>query len=813
MLTIKNFKTAFNSLLRAKGYVFTIVLTLGITLGALVAMFNLNYQLLAAPLPYPDQDKLYIVKGNAYKNGQLAFSDLNSYPALVDSYKDKESYFLQKALINVDQDIIRSLPDTPQINTSFITPEYLQLLNTPMALGRSFNSSEGLEAHIPVAVISYYTWLHVFKLDPTILNKTLQLGEVSFNIVGVTAKQFIEPQFEGVGRVTDVWLPWDYSASGEEIQHSWTRLKSGQHLVVKLKPDAQPDKLEEILTKKLNSRFEAERSNDSFFRDLTINFNLISYQQAILGDITGRILLLLTGALALLLIAVVNITNLMLARVSNQQRNMAIQAALGAQKFHLFNGLLAEILIVIFFSAGLALSVSLIGIQLLKRFAHQQLPRVAELHLSWPSFLFTLVSGLLLAFIFAFLVNRQVNYRRLNNLLNASGKGTGVQISAKVRGLLVLSQVVCTAILLAASVQILQQSVQHIRQPLGFSTEDVYRVSLNMGAQASSSYDERKNNLLAIANDLRTHPKISNLSIASDDPINSVGLYDYLSATPDYQQREKTLLAFIDQQYVNILNMTLIAGRNFTADEFKLASQSIIVNDTFARKLQSDGQVLNKRFYWQSGGTGKEVYQVVGILHDLSLPNAKEEPRMFIPQVPDHNVQLLLQLKPYQKITKQELNELLARINGQYKVVEITAMTYSHQLLLAQDILSASLTAALTVLALGLAAIGIYGVLSYSVQLRRFELGIRMAIGARPNTVFWQILKDNLMPVIGGLCIALFVLICLWIWLPQSNYSAHTSSLGWLLPPILILSLTAVASLLSVWEIIRKPASEILRGD
>ncbi len=813
MLTIKDFKTAFNSLLKAKGYAVTIVLTLGITLGALVAMFNLNYQLLAVPLPYPDQDRLFVVKGNAYKNGQLAFSDLNSYPALVESYKDKENYFVQKALISVAQDLIRNLPDTPQINASFITPEYLELLHAPMILGRGFSRAEGIGTHTPITVISYQAWVEVFKQDPDVLNKTLQLGEVNFKIVGVTARDFREPQFEGVGRLTDVWLPWDYSASSGEVQHSWTRLKSGQHLVVKVKPNAQLTHIEQMLTAQLNSHFESERSDDSFFRELTIGVNLVSYQEAILGDATGRILLLFAGALALLLIAVVNITNLILARVSNQQRNMAIQAALGAQKRHLFNGLLVEILVIIFFATAFALLVSMLGIECLRLFADQQLPRVAELHLSWQSGLFALVSGLLLAFSFAFLVSRQINYRTLNSLLQTSGKSTGVQVSARVRGLLVLSQVIFTAVLLAVSLQILQTSLQQIRQPLGFVTEDIYRITINMGSQASSPYEERKNNLLAVSNELNTNSKIIDVSIASDDPINSVGRYDYLSASPDYQGREKTLLSYIDHSYLNIFNMKLKAGRNFTADEFKVDAQSIIVNEALAHKLQSDGQALNKRFYWQNGGEGKDIYQVVGILRDLSLPNAKEEPRMFIPQVPDHNVQFLLQLKPHQKINKQEFNELLGHVHGQYKVAEITPLTYSHQLLLTQDILSASLTAAVTLLALGLATIGIYGVLSYSVQLRRFELGIRMAIGARPHKIFLQILKDNLMPVIIGLVIALVALIGLWVWIQQTSYNLQTTSVGWLLPPVLIIALTAATSLLSVWKIIRKPASYVLRGD
>lgn len=810
---VHSIKAAFNSLRKAKSYVVTVVLTLGITLGALVAMFNLNYQLLAAPLPYPDQDMLYILKGSAYKNNQLAFTDLNSYPALIESYKDQEKLFTEKALISVDQDIIRSLPDTPQISTSFITPEYFHLLDAPMVMGRNFNSDEGLDSHTPVAVISYRTWRDIFKRDPAILNKTLQLGEVNFKIIGVTSPHFVEPQIEGVGRLTDVWLPWDYSVSSEEAQHSWMRLKSGQHLIVKLSMHDQPEKLEKILSNKLNARFESEVSSDSFFRDLTIGFQLVSFKYSILGDVSGRILLLLAGALALLFIAVVNIANLMLARVSNQQRNMAIQAALGAQKSHLFNSLLAEILIIISFVAVLAFSVSLIGIDLLKLIADKQLPRITELHLSWQSLLFAFMSSLFLAFIFAFSVSYQINYRALNGLLQASGKAAGVQVSAKLRKLLVFSQVFFTAILLTASLQILLQSLHHIRQPLGFSTENIYHISLNMGTRVSATYEERKNDFLAISSELQTHPKISKISIASDDPINSIGQYDYLSVTPDYQQREKTLLSFVDQAYFNILDVGLIAGRNFTQDDYKQNAQSIIVNDIFAHKLQADGQVVNKYFYWQNGGSGKDVYQVIGILHDLSLPNIQEEPRMFIPQFPDHNVQLLLQLKPHQQITKEELNGLLTHINSQYKVAEVAAMDYSHKLLLAQDILSASLTAALSLIALSLAAIGIYGVLSYSVQLRRMELGIRMAIGARPNKIFLQILKDNLMPVIIGLLVASVVLICLWFWIQQTSYNLQTNSLGWLLSPILIIALTAATSLLSVWQIIRNSANNILRGD
>ena len=172
-----------------------------------------------------------------------------------------------------------------------------------------------------------------------------------------------------------------------------------------------------------------------------------------------------------------------------------------------------------------------------------------------------------------------------------------------------------------------------------------------------------------------------------------------------------------------------------------------------------------------------------------------------------------MRVKAGQQLTPTEINALAAKTHPQLKIFYMkTTEQVIAQFTMPQKT-AAGLTAALSLIALGLAAIGIYGVLSYSVQLRKFELGIRMAIGARPNTVFLQILKDNLTPVIMGLLVSLAVLIGLWIWIQQTSYSLQTTSLGWLLPPALIIALTAATSLFSVWQIIRKPSNYDLRGD
>lgn len=814
MISAKDFSVAFSSLGKTKGYVITIALTLGLTLGALVAMFNLNYQLLATSLPYPDQDRLFVMQCNVFKNGQpefLGVPNASPYPLLVEGYKNNSDYFEKKALVNFYVDVIRSLPDTPQVNTSYITPEYLQILQPPMSLGRVFSADEGLNTRSPVAVISYDTWLKVFNKDPDILSKTLRFGEVEFKIIGVTSAEFSEPQIVEVGRATQVWLPWDYNLVPENFR-SWGGFIDHEYVIGKLKPGVERAVVEHELTSLLNTRFKEENASIPFFDTFSLGLELFSYQRVILGDSKKRALMLFAGALALLLIAATNITNLVLARSASQQRNMAIQAALGAQKFHLFNAVFAEILILMGIAAILSLFVSFGGIELLKTVAKDQFPRLSELRLSWQSIAFALISAVALAALFALMVSRQINYRALHNMLQSSGKGVGIQISGRVRQALILLQVALAGFLLAVNLQILQQSLHHINQPLGLAVNDIYEVELNIGLQRGSPNEERKRNLIAIRDELRANPKIANASLTHFFPIgqNSAGVDSaVLSAEADLKDQKRALLTFIDESYLDIFDIKLAAGRYITVAEFQEDIHSIVINETFARNLQADGKVLNKRFYIISG----ESYEVVGIVRDLSLPGVPEESRIFVPQTNVEFPRLLLKLKPNQQLTKEELNLIMAKVNSQYKVAVFLSMVKAQDMLLAKDTLSAWLTAALALLTLCLAGIGIYGVLSYTVLLRRFELGIRMAIGARPITIFMQILTDNLIPVLLGVMIALASLFILWLWIQGGAYYISTSFIAWSFPILIILLLTAIASLLSVWQIINKPAICALHND
>jgi len=817
MISSKDFAVAFNALRTHRGYAATIIATLGFTLGALVAMFDLNYQLLAAPLPYPEQERLYISEGNAYNAGKVQFANEVPYPGLIEAYKRREEDFERAALISFGFDIVQDRPDSPRVTTSYSTPEYFELVGAPMALGRAFSEAEGLDARTPVTVISYPAWQMLFNGDRGALGKTLRFRGTDFRIIGVTAEDFTEPQLAGIGRLTEVWLPWDYNNAFERARSSWTRTDGAQHLVGRLKAGGDAARVQQALTSLLNGRFKSETASQPFFNDMTLDFKLVPFRQAILGDSRSVVLLLFAGALVLLLIAAANVTNLTLARAAGQQKNMAIQAALGAQKKHLFLAVFAEILLLLGLAAALSLAVASGGIALLKLLAQKYLPRLAELHLNWPSFGFAVLAALTLASVFALLISHQINYRALHDTLKSSGKGTGIQLSVNVRRGLILSQVALTGVLLAASLQVLTQSIQRIAQPLGFQTADVYYVALNMGGQRDAPPEHLRNELLAIRSELQSDPKVVDASIASGTPIHFGGDAQYqslLSREPDFQQQQEAATTLVDENFAPILGLVMTDGQQFQPGDVQNGTKSLLVNETFARNWQADGAVLDKLLYWRnSPDRGQTPYRVTGIVRDFTLPGRAEMPRVFVPQIRPVDPVLVLKMKSGQEFTNTELNQVIGRINNEYKVAMLLSLSRAHSLLIARDSLAAGFTAVLVTLAISLAAIGIYGVLSYTVLIRRVELGVRMAIGARPVTVFMQILKDNLVAVIAGLVVALGVLSALWRWAQGHGYIVQASLLNWTLLVVLIIGLTAAATLLSVWRVISKPVYHALRNE
>ncbi len=810
---MSNFVVALASLAKARAYVFTVVLTLGVTLGALVAMFDVNYQILAAPLPYPQADQLVVFKGERFERDELESNRTYPYPSILEIYQQQDEAFVEKAIVDYTVSIERDWPHSPVLATANVTPEYFRIFDAPLVLGRVFTAEEGLNSMQPVAVISFDAWRKHFAQDPQVLGKTLNIMGIHFKIVGVLAESFVEPELIDVGNKNEVFLPFDYNDISPEVRKRWNVSMTDSMVVGRLKVGANRAAAGNRFSGVAAAHFKDGNQGSPGMEHASLRIRLVDVAEVIRRDADRQGLLMFAGVLLLLLIAGANVINLMLARAANQQRSMAIRVALGAQPKHMFSAVLAEVLLLMFAAGALSVAVGLGIVEILKNVVAGQLPRLQELHLSGATLVFTVVVALLLAIIFTWLVSRQINYRSLNTMLQSSGKGTGLQISGRTRYLSILSQVALVGLLLTASLQVMWQSLREINQPLGLNIDNQYQVRFSVATLlASTTVEQRRIMVAQLQDKLRENPKVKAVGLSSGSPVSAFNPFVQSLGLDGQENTVSAVPSFNDASFFQILGLRLVAGNFFSEQDNRTGQKVMLVNETLARLLQPDGQVVGKIVRRSVDESSPDGIRIVGVVKDLHLPGHLERPRFFqalITETPE----FLIEVKPGQELTSIELNGIAKTISPQLKVAFMHTAKASFNNLTARQTTAAGLTASLSVLALVLAAIGIYGLLSYSVKLRRFELGVRMAVGATPASIFWQVLRDNLSPIALGLFLACVVLTGLYYWVQRLSYQLDTNWLAWILPWVLILGLTAAASLMSVWQVIRHPANHVLRAD
>ncbi|HEY0923188.1 ABC transporter permease [Rheinheimera pacifica] len=822
MLTFKDFSTALYALSKAKGYALTVILTLGLTLGTLVAMFNLNYQILAAPLPYPDDE--HLVVGSASwlaKDGTVLFQRVlpNSTFPVYQQPSDKLSDHAMYGYSFTDM-TLRDLPHSPVIQVAYATSGFMRMYQMPMLHGRAFSQDEDTGSHQPVAVLSEQVWRSQYNSEPALVGRTVRIGEQDYKVIGIASALFTEPRLVGPSRHTDVWLPWDFNPV---VPRDRTAVSGWQFYLAKLKsPDLRQAFAQELTALVDNSYQDAALSNQS---GRSLVFNAEPLRQILYGDSGNRTLWMLAGSMLLLLIAATNIMNLLFSRAARQQRAMSIQVALGAQRRHILGSILAELSWLLLGALLLAFVVAEAAYALLREYAADSLPGIAALGLDWPVLLFALLSCLLLGLCFAQLINTQINYRAIQQNLQSSGKGSGVQISRRSRQLLIGAQVMLAAMLLVCCLQVLLQALVQLRQDVGFASRDRYQITIDDATPAPAAglpaeqrfalLRQRTTELMQVRDILLQHPAVEAASVTNYPPVSFDGLFGILNAVADPAEPSQALISrytSTDQHYFPMFAIPLLQGRNFTAQEVSTQSLVVIINQTFAEKLRPDGQVLGLRLH---NPTGSQSYEIIGVSANHQLPDAWsaiEPNRSYMPRSVSGSASLVLQLKPGMSIDKTVINQAMTQVSPQFKAAAMHSMADNIDRVLLRNYLAAAVTSALVVLSFVLAAIGIYGVLSYSVQMRRFELGVRMAIGARPGTILRQLLGENLKPVCAGLVLAALALVVLWLVLQQSSLMVELSTSGFALPLLLIVLLTVLTSLLSVWGIIRKPAIYALQG-
>jgi predicted permease len=801
---IQELKLAQASLSQRPGFVVTIVLTLGLTLGALITVFNLNYMLLMKPLPYPEQQDLVVID-HEVKHINDAESPANHriLPATIYGYKhhltNDNSSFEQMTIFKISRKFLVSHKEQPRLNVLFSTPEYFSMLATKMVLGRYFSLAEGLNKNAHVTVITYDTWQKWFKGEANILGRKIQLGEQSFSIVGVTDESFIQPDV--LGDKHQVWLPWDFNKNSSQELTNWGNSKTDIAVLAKLNKKVSviqaQSSLSSILNTELHRTFMATSTTNQ--QPGTFHATLLPLKTRLIGDSRGRALLLLAAVIALLLIACSNVINLFYSRAIEKKRNFAIQAALGARKSHLFKAMFAETVLLVLFSGIIGLLIAAWGFELLKQLGEGQLNRLDELGLDINTILFSLVISLFLAMVFAFFSSRLVNYDALKEELQSSGKGSGLQISRFTRDVLIVSQIALATLLLVGSFSVLQKAYSVIIHPLGFNASNVisFRLDARAGLISEDAVQERNLKIAAIKKRLLLLPQVESMSPSFGTPIGMSMSMDF----NDSQNKNIGLIPvnFVSENYFSLLQIPMIQGRMFTAAEVRDNSPVLVVSRSAAKLLAKNGNVLGMKLL-NGGTTLKEVIGVVEDIYDPTKNKSDQGLDAFIPYSP-WNMHFLIRIKENTELTKTSLLKQLHKVDSNLRVPVFNSLTNRHQSALQHNKLNASVAAGLTLLALLLAGVGMYGVLSYSSQMRRYELGVRMALGARTQEIIRLVIKDNMLPISIGITLSLILTVV--IYLLGKNSISDLNELP-ILPLLITLPILVATALFASYMPIRK---------
>jgi len=812
-LFIYQLRQAIVSLKKKTGFVFSVVSTMGITLGALLCVLTLAYVMLIKPLPYPEQEKLFWVEHGLADNFGEERSSSFSYPGMIHFYEN-QNVFSDATLLCFGESLLASNPAQPLVNTTFVTPEFFSLMATPIALGRAFDESENKGNNNPVALISYDTWQVEYNGNPNVLSEKITFNEVSFNIIGVVAQHFVEPEIFTAGRKTQYWLPWDYNFKAKDYGDAWGNVLYELAFVGKLKDNYSQNQAEQKISLFLNELWQENVAAMAFFKGWSVSLKLKSLQSIIIGDNEQRMYLLIAAVLGLLVIAFTNISNLFIARAIEQQRTQAINAAVGASKQQIFKSFYAEATVLMLGSLVLSLLITSLGFGLMQFYLAEFLPRVNELAINTFTLSTALICLVVFTFIFAKLSSNVINYRELNSSLQSSGKGVGVQVSKKVRQTLIISQVAVTALLIFANLSLFNQSTSMINTPMKYNVEQVFTLELSRSSLLKWNSDEVVSLIKEIETALMELPEVSEVS-QSNSPMNSYPTnFSILNDT-------KVFTAEIQDESghnsLHLLEQPLLAGEWFNEQDIQNGNKVFVVNDVFAKQIAPNGSAVGMKIMME-GEVDRESNAVsrtiVGVVAGVNLPNKAVAPAQVYWPIWKGFGNFLIKLKPQQNLSREQVVNTVKGVTNKFTLSRYERLADIQKNMLFTQYTTAITSGVLAVFTFLLAAIGLYGILSYSTHIRRFEIATRMAIGAKSNDIVKLIFIDNAKPLLIGILVSGLLLLVLYFNFNELLISYLTiAAIPMLILTLALISLTSFfACYLPLRQYIHKPVIHSLKG-
>ncbi|HEX8775383.1 MAG TPA: ABC transporter permease [Pyrinomonadaceae bacterium] len=748
---LQDIRYGLRVLLKQPGFTLVAIVALALGIGANTAIFSVVNAVLLRPLSFKEPERLVAVWET---NNQLSADMRNRNevaPGNFLDWREQNQVFEQLAALVYANANLSGVDEPERIQSMLVTTNLFQALGVQPLMGRAFLPEEENINSQRVVILSHELWQRRFGGDPSVLGRTLTLNGNQTVVVGIMPPAF-QLQFP-VNTKVEMWMPLRLNPAdaGRKAHYMYVlgRLKPGVSV-------SQAHAAMNGIAARLQEQYPETNAEKGA--------NVVSLHKQLVGNVQPYLYLLFGAVGFVLLIACANVANLLLARVSARHKEVAIRIALGASRLRLIRQLLTESIMLAGLGGMLGLLLAYWGIDLLIALSPADVPRLEEIGLHGPVFAWTLLVSLLTGLLFGLAPALQASKPDLNEALKESGgRTTGGVGRSRLRNMLVVSEVALALVLLVGAGLMIRSFMRLQQTSPGFEPKNLLTMNISLPRQKYKEQQQANVFFEQLLQRVRAVPGVE--SVGGIDPLPLSDSNETTGVLVEGQpalapaDRPEVGSRNVTPGYFQTMRIPLLKGRPFTEQDREDAPPMVIVNEALARRFWPGEDAIGKRLGFEDDEGKQEWREVVGVVGNVRHErlDVEAKPEVYVPyrQLPRNFMTLVVRTSSEPANMIAAIRDQVLALDKDQPVFGIKTMEERLSKSVAQSRFIMMLLAVFSALALSLAAIGIYGVMAYTVSQRTHEIGIRMALGAQGGDVMRMVVRQGMTLAMAGVVLGL----------------------------------------------------------